>query len=106
MSLDRSLRSKSTLARHRNVLTRAERIGVLKETGRWEDGRLVTGLPKVAHRKASVGKKAKEKAVEGAPAEGAAGATAAAPAAAAADKKAAPAADKKAAAKPAKGGKG
>lgn len=96
MSMDRSLRSKSTLARHRNVLSRAERIGVLKDTGRWEDGRLVTGLPKVAHRKASVGKKVKEKAAEGTPAEGAAAATAAAPAAG----------DKKAAAKPAKGGKG
>lgn len=88
MSMDRSLRSKSTLARHRNVLSRAERIGVLKDTGRWEDGRLVTGLPKVAHRKASVGKKEKvEKAVDGAaPAAGAAAA--------------APAGDKKAAAKP------
>jgi len=103
MSLDRSLRSKSTLARHRNVLTRAERVGILKETGRWEDGGRVTGLPKVAHRKASVGKKAKDKAAADGTAEGAAGATAAAPAAA-------PAADKKAAAKPAaksaKGGKG
>ena len=91
MSMDRSLRSKSTLARHRNVLSRAERIGVLKDTGRWEDGRLVTGLPKVAHRKASVGKKEKvEKAADGTtPVAGA-------PAVAAA-----PAADKKAAAKPA-----
>lgn len=89
MSMDRSLRSKSTLARHRNVLSRAERIGVLKDTGRWEDSRLVTGLPKVAHRKATVGKKEKvEKAVDGAPVAGA-------PAAAA------PAGDKKAAAKPA-----
>jgi len=96
MSMDRSLRSKSTLARHRNVLSRAERIGVLKDTGRWEDGRLVTGLPKVAHRKASVGKKDKvEKAVDGtAPVEGAT--VAAAPAAG--DKKAAV----KPAAKPAK----
>lgn len=90
MSMDRSLRSKSTLARHRNVLSRAERIGVLKDTGRWDDGRLVTGLPKVAHRKATVGKKEKvEKAVDGA------APVAGAPAAAA------PAGDKKAAAKPA-----
>lgn len=90
MSMDRSLRSKSTLARHRNVLSRAERIGVLKDTGRWEDGRLVTGLPKVAHRKASVGKKVKEKADDGTTPE--AGAAAPAAAAPAADKKAAPAA--------------
>ena len=101
MSMDRSLRSKSTLARHRNVLTRAERISVLKELGGWTDDRLATGLPKVAHRKASVGKKSKaeKKPEEGAVAEGAAAAAtpAAAPAAAPADKKAA---------KPAKGGKG
>lgn len=37
----------SGLAKHRNVLTRAERIEKLKVDGRWtkEDG--VTGLPKV-----------------------------------------------------------
>lgn len=83
MSMDRSLRSKSTLERHRNVLTRAERVAILKETEQWQDGGRVTGLPKVAHRKASVGKKSKaeKKAAEGAPAaEGAATAAAAAPA--------------------------
>ncbi len=95
MSMDRSLRSKSLLERHRNVLTRAERVAMLKESGLWSDGGKITGLPKVAHRKASVGKKDKaEKKVEGA--EGA-------PAAAA---EAAPAAEKeKAAAKPAKSAK-
>ena len=67
MSMDRSLRSKSMLERHRNVLTRAERLGILKETGLWSDGGRITGLPKVAHRKAAVGKKDKaEKKVEGA----------------------------------------
>ena len=31
MSLDKTLKSKTTLARHRNVLNRAERIERLKE---------------------------------------------------------------------------
>ena len=61
MSMDRSLKSKSSLTRHRNVLTRAERIERLKELGRWTDDIKVMGLPKVAHRKAAVGKKGKTK---------------------------------------------
>jgi len=61
MSMDKSLKSKDTLQRHRNVLTRAERIGVLKETGRWSDDSEPIGLPKVAHRKVAVGKKEKVK---------------------------------------------
>lgn len=61
MSLDKSLKSRSTLARHRNVLTRAERIEVLKETERWTDESTAIGLPKIAHRKVAVGKKTKEK---------------------------------------------
>ena len=89
MSMDTSLKSKSTLARHRNVLSRAERISVLKETGRWDEGK-ATGLPKVAHRKAAVGKKDKVEKKEGVE-----GAVAAAPAAGA----------DKAAAKPAAGAK-
>jgi small basic protein (TIGR04137 family) len=47
------------LQRHRNVLTRAERIERLKETGRWTEESTAIGLPKVAHRKAAVGKKGK-----------------------------------------------
>lgn len=65
MSIDRSLKSKSTLSRHRNVLTRAERVERLRELGRWSEDMTVLGLPKVAHRKASVGKKAKTKKAEG-----------------------------------------
>ena len=61
MSMDKSLKSKDTLQRHRNVLTRAERIGILKETGLWSDDSGPIGLPKVAHRKAAVGKKEKVK---------------------------------------------
>ena len=64
MSLDKSLRSRATLARHRNVLDRAERIDVLKADDRWEEGRSPFGLPKVAHRKAKVGKKGAEKPTE------------------------------------------
>jgi small basic protein (TIGR04137 family) len=72
MSIDKTLRSKSTLARHRNVLSRAERITHLQEVGKWDDESTATGLPKVAHRKAAVGKKTKKKdeaAAEAAPAD-------------------------------------
>ena len=61
MSLDKSLKSKSSLERHRNVLTRAERIDHLQEVGKWTDESSPLGLPKIAHRKASVGKKSKAK---------------------------------------------
>lgn len=88
MSVDRSLKLKDALVRHRNVLTRAERIGKLKEEERWQEGQSILGLPKVAHRKSHAGKKstkekeAVEEAVLGV--EGAAAAAgAAAPAAAA-----------------------
>ncbi len=59
MSLDRSLKSKSSLSRHRNVLTRAERIEKLIDNGTWQEGK-VLGLPKVSNRKSSVGKKKKK----------------------------------------------
>ena len=59
MSMDKSLKSKDLLQRHRNVLTRAERIERLKETSRWTEDSSPLGLPKVAHRKAAVGKKDK-----------------------------------------------
>jgi small basic protein (TIGR04137 family) len=61
MSRDKTLKSAATLARHRNVLSRAERIERLKELGRWDDRMGPLGLPKVAHRKVAVGKKAKAK---------------------------------------------
>ena len=60
MSLDRSLKVRNALMRHRNVLTRAERIEVLKDEERWGEGDSLLGLPKVAHRKDATGKKAKE----------------------------------------------
>lgn len=51
MSIDRSLKVKSLLKRHRNVLSREERIMTLKTEERWVEGDKVIGLPKVAHRK-------------------------------------------------------
>ena len=83
MSLDRSLKSANALIRHRNVLTRDERIVRLKEAEKWQEGRSVYGLPKVANRKQALAKgPAKEEAAEGAtPAAGpAAPAAATAPA--------------------------
>jgi small basic protein (TIGR04137 family) len=90
MSLDRSLKAANTLVRHRNVLTRAERLAKLAEEEKWNESKPVFGLPKVANRKMALAKAAKEEA----PAEGAAvaGAPGAAPAAAGA---AAPAAGAK-----------
>src|SRR5947208_2612274 len=97
MSLDRSLKSASTLVRHRNVLTRAERLSKLKEVEKWrEEKNSPLGLTKVGHRKAALAKA--EKKVEGeegavagaAPAAGAAKGAAAGKGAAAA--KGAPAA--------------
>ena len=100
MSLDRSLKSANALIRHRNVLTRAERLAKLTEQEKWNDSKSVYGLPKVAHRKmAAVKGPAKEEA-----AEGAAGATPV-PAAPGGKAAAAPAAGAKAAA-PAAGAKG
>ena len=104
MSLDRSLKGKSGLERHRNVLRRSERIEMLEDNEKWaEEKNSVFGLVKVGHRKQAAAKKAAKTAEAGA--EGAAaavapagGAKAGAPAAAAAGK---PAAGAKAAAAPA-----
>ncbi len=60
MSIDRSLKVSGALSRHRNVLSRAERVERLKEEERWAEGDAVTALPKVAHRKSHSGKKAAE----------------------------------------------
>ena len=70
MSIDRSLKIKGTLKRHRNVLTRAERIEKLKDEERWSEEDSLLGLPKVAHRKSHAGRKEKaEKAKEALEAE-------------------------------------
>jgi len=57
MSIDRSLKTKGALSRHRNVLTRAERIEQLKDEERWSEEDSLLGLPKVAHRKSHAGRK-------------------------------------------------
>jgi small basic protein (TIGR04137 family) len=109
MSLDRSLKGANALIRHRNVLTRDERLLKLTEDERWNESKSVFGLPKVGHRKQALAKVVKEETAEGTPAvagatpaagaPAAAGAKApagkAAPAAAAPAKAAAPAAKKK-----------
>ena len=61
MSIDRSLKTAGNLARHRNVLTRAERITKLKDLDRWDEDKSAFGLPKVAKRNLKVGKKTKKK---------------------------------------------
>jgi small basic protein (TIGR04137 family) len=79
MSLDRSLKISSSMGRHRNVLTRAERVAKLTENGKFNptNGSPV-GLPKVGNRKISAGAKPKKEAAEGDAAKPAAGAKAAA----------------------------
>ena len=113
MSVDKSLKVLSSLARTRSVLSRKERLVILKEEGRWTEDKSVFNLPKVRVRRAKR-KAKKEEAAAAAPgavaAPGAAPAAgAAAPAGAAGKPGAKPAAGAKpagAAAKPeAKGGK-
>lgn len=94
MSLDRSLKAANSLVRHRNVLTRAERLIKLAEDEKWDPTKSVYGLPKVGHRKMAVTKSpSKEDAAAAVAAGGAAPAAGAAKGAApAAAKGAAPAA--------------
>jgi len=103
MSLNRSLKSANALIRHRNVLTRPERLEVLADEEKWDESKSVFGLPKVAHRKAAVVKAVKEEVAgaEGAAAPAAGAAAPAAGAAAPAAKGAAPAAKAAAPAAPA-----
>lgn len=60
MSLEKSLKTSTSLARHRNVLKRHERIEILKDQDRWQEEQTPVGLPKVAHRKVNVGAKEKK----------------------------------------------
>ena len=83
MSLDRSLKAANSLIRHRNVLTRGERLARLGEEEKWNESKSVFNLPKVANRKMALAKAEKEEGAEGATpaAGGAAPAKGAAPAA-------------------------
>ncbi len=47
MSIHSSFSGGSGMTKHRNVLTRAERLERLKADGKWEEGKNVTNLPKV-----------------------------------------------------------
>jgi small basic protein (TIGR04137 family) len=101
MSIHKSLIPPSKLKRHRNVLTRDERLEILLKDGRWTDEKGVFGLPKVR----SIMRKAKPKVKKEVAAAGTAPAEGAAAPAAAGAKGAAPAAGAKGAA-PAAGVKG
>lgn len=81
MSLDRSLKSGGSLAQHRSVLTRTERIAKLKSEGEFGPGANPLGLAKTISPRLAVRKKVKVKKAEGA-AEGDVATPAAAPAAA------------------------
>jgi small basic protein (TIGR04137 family) len=62
MSLDSSLKSGGGLSRHRNVLTRAERVAQLAQKGEFDmekDNPL--GIRKVGNRKLVTGKSSKKK---------------------------------------------
>lgn len=74
MTLHKSLKSANALKRARSVLSRAERLAILEDEGRWEEGQSVFGIPKVRSyvmkRRHKAAKKEEE--AEGAEAEGAA----------------------------------
>ena len=71
MSIHKSLVTAGNLRRHRNVLTRAERLDLLKKEERWKEGQSIFNLPKVRNIMAKAKKKEKE-ADAAAPAAGAA----------------------------------
>jgi len=104
MSIHKSLHTGGALVKHRNVLSRAERIKILEEAGRWhEENDSVLGLRKVKNIKTAAKKKAaKKEAVPGAAVPGAAAPGAAAPGAPAPAAEAKPGAGAKAAAPAAK----
>ncbi len=61
MTLDRSLRIGGAMARHRSVLTRAERIAKLAEEGKFDpEADSPMGLPKVVVKQSRAGQKAKK----------------------------------------------
>lgn len=61
MSIHKSLRTAGALVKHRNVLTREERLRKLEEEGRWDEAKdTPLGIPKVRSIK-KVGRKKKKK---------------------------------------------
>jgi small basic protein (TIGR04137 family) len=55
MSIDKSLKKASSMARTRNVLNRAERMALLQEDERWTPERGVYNLPKTKYRRLAPG---------------------------------------------------
>jgi small basic protein (TIGR04137 family) len=55
MSLDKSLKKGGSLARSRNVLSRAERLAILQEDERWTPETGVYNLPKTKFRRLAAG---------------------------------------------------
>ncbi|MDP6353789.1 MAG: small basic protein [Planctomycetota bacterium] len=70
MSVHRSLKSTAALVRQRSVLTRTERLKILEEQEKWEEGDSILGLPKVKVVRVKLAKKKKEKVEEGEEVEG------------------------------------
>ncbi len=66
MSIDKSLKRKSRLARVRSVLTRPERIEQMKANEKWVEGDSPFGIPKTRIIRLVLGKKKKKKAADGA----------------------------------------
>ena len=60
MTIDKSLKVKRGMNTNRSVMTRVERLKVLAESGRWEEGDSPLGIPKVRVRKISMKKKKKK----------------------------------------------
>lgn len=65
MSIDKSLKRKSRLAKIRSVLTRPERIDQMKANEKWADGTSPFGIPKTRIIRLVLGKKKKKKAADG-----------------------------------------
>jgi small basic protein (TIGR04137 family) len=61
VSIHKSLKVGSAMARTRNVYTRWERLQKLQETGRWSEGDPVYGMPKVRTAVVKIGRKKKKK---------------------------------------------
>jgi small basic protein (TIGR04137 family) len=66
VSIDKSLKRKSRLARVRSVLTRPERIDQMKANEKWVEGSSPFGIPKTRVIRLVLGKKKKKKAADGA----------------------------------------
>ncbi len=60
MSIHKTLSGGGKLKKHRNVLTRDERVARLEKEGRWQEGESVLGLPKVRNIKIVARKKKKK----------------------------------------------